>query len=147
MNGRTGHFEVRPNHRIFGKKPNRTTEYSAEPISTKYSAEPATFLNFPPLFNNFTGNFKVWNQIMVINSKIANMFLQCFHGQNNFNFSIRPLEYQILFYGIETLVQRYRKSISIWYFFSVSISKNIMILFRQMYQYRYQIHFSALYQY
>ena len=31
--------------------------------------------------------------------------------------------------------------------FLVSISKNIMILFRQMYQYRYQIHFSALYQY
>ena len=88
---RTGHFEVRPNNRIFGWKPNRTTEYSAEPISTKDSAESATFFNFPPLFNNFTGNFKVWNQIMVINSKIANMFLQCFHGQNNFNFSIVSL--------------------------------------------------------
>ena len=88
---RTEHFEVRPNNRIFGWKPNRTTEYSAEPISTKDSAEPATFLNFPPLFNNFTGNFKVWNQIKVINSKIANMFLQCYHGQNNFNFSILSL--------------------------------------------------------
>ena len=56
---RIGHFEVRPNNRIFGWKPNRTTEYSAEPISTKDSAEPATFLNFPPLFNIFLGNLTI----------------------------------------------------------------------------------------